>query len=827
MKKFKCPPRHDSKFNFAKCIILCLLALPAGITKSTAQSVECGVEIPDGLNKILVEESAAIEQFAVERGAPALQDVPVRFTMLDVNTGGASVALSNLNAAFASAGLHFIQCGPINTISDDRITQNADIDQFITSFSYTSGALEVYVGGILNVQSYGVIPLQAYQSGNPNWVPGYYEHKNFVYMKSTYFNNVDFMHEVGHHYGLLHTFMPNKTYDVPYVGENTEDYPDKVLNASGQLEPWWWGRELVIRNDVQPGVKTFFLHNSGFTGDLLDDTPADCASPYPDYFPGCPLTSQSTTTCAFNSTLTYTDYNGDAINPPPAGLSLGRNYMSYWNRECLNQFTPKQEAQIGYYYETVRKPEYSLNKCDNFTDKVEFEGGNKGLHNVSIRVRHPSDIRKCNVTTDKNGAFGGILHTDNLLAYTYHNGKKNTLAYANDPLRIHYDHTHCEWLQGVSTYDLALITRHILGIQPLTSGYSIIAADASLSNSVTTFDVVELRKLILEIYDKLPVPDQPWRYIPEFIPQNYTSSFNVNPFQMTAGGGGGYLDQGWSFTLTNADDGKKGFDGIKIGDVNSSWASSSTCPNESDVPQDEGDKPTLIVPTTVLSQYEVVTLNFKVNNFQQVEAFQLGVRLPFEYFELLDVTNTPVSSYTKTDNFGLTHLEDGAVRTLWYDENGGNQTLQDNSTLFALKVKAKQSIGNLQSVLKLDNSILSNEFWRNSNVTATPVNLTVTVEAASEERNEHNEEQVQEKSLRFIPNPFNSSGRLVFEHLGQNTQGDLTISNSQGILLVRQSVSVSPGENVIEIDVLNGIQAGIYWVNLIVDGEIQSIKVVK
>ena len=808
-----------------------MLALPAGITKSTAQSVECGVEIPDGLNKILIEEAAAIEQFVSSRGNSSLDDIPVRFTALSGPGGGpnisgqVNIALDYLNTAFGSAGLHFIQCGPINEICDDRIKANIDIDHFTTSFSYTSGALEVYVGQFQSILNYTSIPATSYQSGNPNYSFDLYDHTNFIYMRSADFATSTFIHETGHQFGLLHTFMPSKTYDVPYVGENTEDYPDKVLNASGQLEPWWWGRELVIRSDN--AQKTFDKANSDFAGDLLDDTPADCAYPYPDYFPGCPLTSQSTTTCAFNSTLTYTDYNGDAINPPPAGLSLGRNYMSYWNRECLNQFTPKQEARIGYYYETVRKPEYTLNKCDNFTDKVEFEGGNKGLHNVSIRVRHPSDTRKCNVTTDKNGAFGGILHTDNLLAYTYHNGKKTALAYANDPLPIHYDHTHCEWLQGVSTYDLVLITRHILGIQPLTSGYSIIAADASLSNSVTTFDVVELRKLILEIYDKLPVPDQPWRYIPEFIPQNYTSSFNVNPFQMTAGGGADYLDQGWSFTLTNADDGKKGFDGIKIGDVNSSWASSSTCPNESDVPQDEGDKPALIVPATVLAQHEVVTLNFKVNNFQQVEAFQLGVRLPFEYFELLDVTSTPVSSYTKTDNFGLTHLEDGAVRTLWYDENGGNQTLQDNSTLFALKVKAKQSIGNLQSVLKLDNSILSNEFWRNSAVTATPVNLMVTVEAASEERNEHNEEQVQEKSLRFIPNPFNSSGRLVFEHLGQNTQGDLTISNSQGILLVRQSVSVSPGENVVEIDALNDIQAGIYWVSLIVEGKVHTIKIVK
>ncbi|MDV7395419.1 hypothetical protein RZS08_28795, partial [Arthrospira platensis SPKY1] len=52
---------------------------------------------------------------------------------------------------------------------------------------------------------------------------------------------------------------------------------------------------------------------------------------------------------------------------------------------------------------------------------------------------------------------------------------------------------------GVTTYDLVLITRHILGIQMLNSPYKIIAADANRSNSVTTSDMVEIRKLILQL----------------------------------------------------------------------------------------------------------------------------------------------------------------------------------------------------------------------------------------------------------------------------------------------------------------------------------------
>lgn len=52
-------------------------------------------------------------------------------------------------------------------------------------------------------------------------------------------------------------------------------------------------------------------------------------------------------------------------------------------------------------------------------------------------------------------------------------------------------------LNGVSTFDLVLINKHILGLEPLNSPYNMIAADANNSRSITTFRHRGLRKLIL------------------------------------------------------------------------------------------------------------------------------------------------------------------------------------------------------------------------------------------------------------------------------------------------------------------------------------------
>ncbi|MBK7410672.1 MAG: hypothetical protein IPJ40_23035 [Saprospirales bacterium] len=81
---------------------------------------------------------------------------------------------------------------------------------------------------------------------------------------------------------------------------------------------------------------------------------------------------------------------------------------------------------------------------------------------------------------------------------------------------------------GVTTYDLVLISRHILGIQPLDSPYKMIAADANKSNSVTTLDMVHIRKVILQIEPGFP-NNTSWR----FVDKDYVFPNPSNPFAAT------------------------------------------------------------------------------------------------------------------------------------------------------------------------------------------------------------------------------------------------------------------------------------------------------
>lgn len=58
--------------------------------------------------------------------------------------------------------------------------------------------------------------------------------------------------------------------------------------------------------------------------------------------------------------------------------------------------------------------------------------------------------------------------------------------------------------EGVTTLDIVMIMRHILGEQPFTTPFQYLAADADLSGSITTLDVIHIRKLVLCLENSYP-----------------------------------------------------------------------------------------------------------------------------------------------------------------------------------------------------------------------------------------------------------------------------------------------------------------------------------
>ena len=111
-----------------------------------------------------------------------------------------------------------------------------------------------------------------------------------------------------------------------------------------------------------------------------------------------------------------------------------------------------------------------------------------------------------------------------------------------------------DYLNGVTTLDLVLMQRHVLGLDILDSQYKVIASDVDGSNSVSGADLVAMRRLLLGTASDLPI-GQPWT----FVDGDQTFSSNITPFPYSQ-----------SITISNllVDLNDLAFVGVKMGDVN-------------------------------------------------------------------------------------------------------------------------------------------------------------------------------------------------------------------------------------------------------------------
>lgn len=279
-------------------------------------------------------------------------------------------------------------------------------------------------------------------------------------------------------------------------------------------------------------------------------------------------------------------------------------------------------------------------------------------------------------------------------------------------------------LTGVTTYDLVLISKHILSLEPFTSVYQSVAADVNNSKSVTTFDIVETRKLILGIYDTFPkVPA--WRITRPVANPAQVANFSalVDTYQVFLPN---LLDD---YTFPDLD-----FVGIKYGDVNGS--AFLTGPSD-----DRYNAPPLLLHTTeqYLAAGEEYTLPLRWADFIALEGWQLALQWDPNRVNITEVIGLPTEDFS---------LQNNTLRALW--ASGIAQDFSPENTLFSLKIKALQATS-LSEALFLSPEILRPEAYAVGQ-SRSPIRL-------------HFGEITQADVQFFAPRPNPSSAQVTFDVL--------------------------------------------------------------
>lgn len=171
-------------------------------------------------------------------------------------------------------------------------------------------------------------------------------------------------------------------------------------------------------------------------------------------------------------------------------------------------------------------------------------------YSIEGRITTPTGVSMPSVRVVLTGPRTDSTLTDTLGRYSFKNlasGFTYTVRPRSDTVQ----------LNGVTTLDIALISKHILNLQPLATPWQIVAADANNSGTITTLDGLALRRIILGIDENLP--RQPsWR----FFRNNMVFPIPANPFTGTV-----FLEETKIDKLERNETGID-FYGVKTGDVN-------------------------------------------------------------------------------------------------------------------------------------------------------------------------------------------------------------------------------------------------------------------
>ena len=115
-------------------------------------------------------------------------------------------------------------------------------------------------------------------------------------------------------------------------------------------------------------------------------------------------------------------------------------------------------------------------------------------------------------------------------------------------------------VNGVSSLDIVLMSRHILGLAPFNNPNQYIAMDTNKSGSITAFDLIQIRRLILGLETVFP-NNEAWRFIEKGRLANLIFNQAGNPEYA-----GNINDL---FSLENGDNNTiLNFIAIKVGDAN-------------------------------------------------------------------------------------------------------------------------------------------------------------------------------------------------------------------------------------------------------------------
>jgi len=366
--------------------------------------------------------------------------------------------------------------------------------------------------------------------------------------------------------------------------------------------------------------------------------------------------------------------------------------------------------------------------------------------------------------------------------------RSGNYAFGSNPIDYNYALSaskDVDYTNGVSTLDLVLIQKHILGLSALDSPYKVIAADVNGDQTVSASDLVQLRQLILGTISEFG-NNQSWRFVDAS--QTFDNAYSPWPFTEV-------IDVN---SLTH--DMNENFIGVKIGDVNIDAKANSFTKSE----VRSTGKLVFTTANATVAKSDIISVAVKADNFSEVYGFQFTMQHAGLTF--VDVVSGALD--VSTANIGVSN----EVLTMSWNNTDG---VTSSDVLYTLNFKAASEI-TLSKVLSLNSRITNAEAYIGSDLSHNDVELVF------------NEGEATIAATNYVlhqnePNPFNANTNISFE-LPTSDQATISIFDVAGKLVTTHSAQFNKGVNTVNFSraELGGV-SGIFYYQLS-SGEFTATK---
>lgn len=602
-------------------------------------------------------------------------------------------------------------------------------------------------------------------------------------------------HELGHFFGLKHTFD-----NVSYCEQ---------FDANGNCLDW----------------RVRYLPDCTANPEELQCTTCDCTN-IADNLSSTPV-DPGQEVC-----LTGWLTNSPCYVTTPGGQNLEynpdyNNIMSYY---YLNTFTSEQldmmlltvmEHDNRAYLRDTNEP-----TCTEFfnpsefanVDKVKYDGGTstwitEPLPGTSVNIRDNSTSTDYNKTSDSNGEYevrsslGALSSVDVTTGQIEANNTTGIFA-AN---------------YGLSTIDIIKLTQHRSGSPLLPKPYGWIAADVNNDGTIDIDDDSELRKVILGVNTAFPdVPS--WRFLPRYYLDaqwGFETSFNNAPFTASISWQDGttrgynstnsYLDNlnitALSEDLENADNWS--FYATKSGDLDFSADVSSGGGMMMTMESREQNTSLIVMPHEIIPAGTYFTLVVGAKTKKLTAGYQVGMKFDPSFFEVLSLNQGDLSNFNLRD-YNLQNTELGEFKAIWVEDEARGISFSNRKTIFRIHCRAKRDIQNLSRLIILDDNVLETAFYDHKDIiTGSEIYISADIL----------DEDIPIILEAVYPNPTSSEISFTFK-LTTEKEVSITLQDRTGRSIQHQS-NYSVGNHVHRFDNLEALTTGVIHYTISIDNEVK------